>query len=308
MSVHSFASLVHVHPAAGAMSELERRRASRTPTHLRGRMSPPRERQLLALLDSCDHSLARTAGPPSVIHPRLPQRPPRYTSHLPLHKGYYPQHSFKPKFIQAMVYAVGFYDGLHHESRSTFVVPPMWKEASESIRAQFYDLALHDEGEVATFTARLSHDRMDGAIRAKKSFVRSMQDNLSKAMSRQLGTSLPCWFALEASPSDDPHLHGSISIDGIDVKEVRHMLRQAAGPSTVPGFSSHQLDMAAPYTLMGWSAYSTKELTTTSMILDCRPISATSDLREKAESLYNDVRDIIRSARSAGRSPARRTH
>lgn len=305
---HSLAHILQKPMLPSPMLAITKRRISRSPTGRRAATAPRREQHLLALLDFCDHHLAAGASPPLVCKSRVPINLPRYTSCIPVHTGYYAKNQFKPLFMDAIARAVTHYEGALLESQSPLIVPPPWKEASEPLRVQFYDLAIRNAGEVTNFTARLSHDRRDETVKTRKSFLRATQDNLAKSITRGLGSPLPCWFTLEATSSDDPHLHGILAIDGVDLKVARRALRQAAGPSHVPGFASHQIDMVAPFNITGWSAYATKGLETTSTILDCRPISATKDIRSEAEALYGEVRQLVQSARCAGRSPAEHVH
>lgn len=194
------------------------------------------------------------------------------------------------------------------------VTPPRWKEINGSIKADCYQKALAETGNLVPFTfnlsiALLSKARESGNV---SNFLRRrIAENLKRILSRKV----QFWFVIEVAHhivKGRPHIHGALSITEQEKNTVRHKVFHKLNGVVDVGFKRHALKMSKRPDPKGkksiglrdhgWATYATKDISKTKLLyLDENLLTVDNATTKRAKEIYEQFRTSVIESQSHGR-------
>ncbi len=165
---------------------------------------------------------------------------------------------------------------------------PHWDHADPHLKMIGWGLAAHVLG-ATPFTLRLSSSVTEGARADRRGIGRYLQDRLARHLRERMpGRDSLFWFAVEAGPLEEPHIHGAIVFAAHDEAAAMAALRAAGGTWRS---RARQLKWGVRRQPIGWVSYSTKWLYGSRLRLrDENTVAASNLIRRAAREEYLDVR------------------
>ncbi|TAK62305.1 hypothetical protein [Methylobacter sp.] len=195
---------------------------------------------------------------------------------------------------------------------------PEWRNARHRLKAVFYQLAMLHQAEqsdcrLIPFTANLTPDFVNKALRHKKGFIDYTKRKIDRAMKSELSRVPQYWFVVELAPvtgnpikgRQRPHLHGGILLTPPEKESVRKQktpisraFHRAIGKCH-PDFSerlfvmddhktyAQQRGITEITAALNWPGYCLKYYSFTRWFLNRQPnLTADNATKRQAEALY----------------------
>jgi hypothetical protein len=160
---------------------------------------------------------------------------------------------------------------------------PAYRDTTDLVRAIYYQRALEEHGRTFTFTVHFSPEVL---ATSKSKLIDFAHRRIARHFKEYVGHPVPFWFAIELSEiTHFPHFHGAFAIDDQRLPTAREALRAASRLGrTPPTPRAVRID---PITYgPGWTWYSLKNPSHTEYVFECKVLSATVEVRKRAEEHY----------------------
>jgi hypothetical protein len=211
------------------------------------------------------------------------------------------------------------------------VLPAEWRDATFELRLMFACWALRQSGPVHFFSARLRDDTEEKA-RTKKNPLKWLRKRVLAELKKFLGRKVKGVFTLEDDEHHRIHLHGELQFSAEEAEVARKAIRRACGewpvegdrprgcPAWVPNMPRQHQVQTQFEPDHGCSCYMAKDFWRARPLMrkmlagshlsrlsfDCKPLSVTEEVRERAETLYNQWRAKVIAERRKSKRAARK--
>jgi hypothetical protein len=191
--------------------------------------------------------------------------------------------------------------------------------------------ALRQSGPVHFFSARLRDDTEEKA-RTKKNPLKWLRKRVLAELKKFLGRKVKGVFTLEDDEHHRIHLHGELQFSAEEAEVARKAIRRACGewpvegdrprgcPAWVPNMPRQHQVQTQFEPDHGCSCYMAKDFWRARPLMrkmvggshlfrlsfDCKPLSVTEEVRERAETLYNQWRAKVIAERRKSKRAARK--
>ncbi len=210
-----------------------------------------------------------------------------------------------PQRLATVAAKLSTFKGTGKHARVSIPVRAKWERLSADERsAAIFHCAALTPGAHA-FSLRFNDTRRE-RLALSDDPARNLSQRIGRLMRENLGRVLPFAFTFEFSSEKQVlHVHGIVIAEGVDLKAVRLILKQAAGVIHGPAGGT-QLDLKA---LRDWKyrKYCLKDVPRTVELLGTEKIGFASEQMKAQAKAYNDQQRRFQKERRANCSRKRRT-
>ena len=183
-----------------------------------------------------------------------------------------------------------------------------WASTDDRVKATYFQRVIREQVdeqvdeqvgfEGYALNVNLAPETVDQAVAASSTFMKTTQERVARHFKTRVDRPVDFWFRLEVSPGGRPHLHGAFSAQPIEaplIKEALEAASRARGMQTAKrAVVIKQITDAA-----GWARYSTKTGQRARALFECKTITATSELRRRAQQHYERDQEAYRTVAHA---------